>query len=193
MSNVSKNPYLDCVTMISGLCFWIMCFDGDEEAAVMGSWGGRILVVVIVLVMLVMSLLRLDLKNKNKKVVVLGVDVLNNDGWAWRKYGQKPIKGSPNPRNYYRCSTTKDCLARKQIERNTEDTSKFIVSYYGDHLHPRPTHLSSNAGNTRSTRFGVSHTTLPAQSPISSSSLPSASSFSPTKSMKEDEFRINEE
>ncbi|KAI3705757.1 hypothetical protein L1987_75998 [Smallanthus sonchifolius] len=50
----------------------------------------------------------------HKRVVKLREEELNNDGWAWRKYGQKPIKGSPYPR----CSTTKDCLARRQVERN---------------------------------------------------------------------------
>nr|QWQ79547.1 WRKY transcription factor protein 29 [Zanthoxylum armatum] len=31
-----------------------------------------------------------------------------SDSWAWRKYGQKPIKGSPYPRSasYYNTTTT---------------------------------------------------------------------------------------
>jgi hypothetical protein len=27
--------------------------------------------------------------------------VVPSDLWAWRKYGQKPIKGSPHPRYVY--------------------------------------------------------------------------------------------
>nr|AHK06855.1 WRKY5 [Gentiana rigescens] len=39
-------------------------------------------------------------KNQNKRVVVqaIGTEGLPSDMWAWRKYGQKPIKGSPFPR-----------------------------------------------------------------------------------------------
>ncbi|KAI7740542.1 hypothetical protein M8C21_005931, partial [Ambrosia artemisiifolia] len=37
-------------------------------------------------------------KNQQKKVVVeLTQEELCSDTWAWRKYGQKPIKGSPFP------------------------------------------------------------------------------------------------
>nr|QIN97380.1 WRKY43 transcription factor [Isatis tinctoria] len=69
--------------------------------------------------------------------------------WAWRKYGHKPIKGSPYPRNYYRCSSSKGCLARKQVERSNLDPNIFIVTYTGEHTHPRPTHRNSLAGSTR--------------------------------------------
>ncbi|KAG6427177.1 hypothetical protein SASPL_111417 [Salvia splendens] len=69
--------------------------------------------------------------------------------WSWRKYGQKPIKGSPYPRGYYRCSTSKGCLARKQVERNRSDPGMFIVAYTAEHNHPMPTHRNSLAGSTR--------------------------------------------
>ncbi|KAL8148338.1 putative WRKY transcription factor 27 [Apium graveolens] len=90
-------------------------------------------------------------KNQHLKMVYqMTQEELSGDTWAWRKYGQKPIKGSPYPRNYYRCSTLKGCPARKQVEGSPTDSTIFIVSYTGEHAHPRPTHRSSLAGSTRS-------------------------------------------
>ncbi|KAK1279033.1 putative WRKY transcription factor 35 [Acorus gramineus] len=60
------------------------------------------------------------------------------DQWSWRKYGQKPIKGSPYPRGYYRCSTSKGCSAKKQVERCSTDGSIFIITYSSTHNHPDP-------------------------------------------------------
>lgn len=60
------------------------------------------------------------------------------DTWAWRKYGQKPIKGSPYPRGYYRCSSSKGCPARKQVERSRVDPSMLVVTYAAEHNHPWP-------------------------------------------------------
>ncbi|KAH7442348.1 hypothetical protein KP509_03G084000 [Ceratopteris richardii] len=57
------------------------------------------------------------------------------DDYAWRKYGQKPIKGSPYPRGYYKCSTVKGCPARKHVERARDDPTMLIVTYEGDHSH----------------------------------------------------------
>ncbi|KAJ8761844.1 hypothetical protein K2173_005416 [Erythroxylum novogranatense] len=61
-----------------------------------------------------------------------------SDSWAWRKYGQKPIKGSPYPRGYYRCSSSKGCPARKQVERSRVDPTKLVISYSCEHNHPWP-------------------------------------------------------
>jgi WRKY transcription factor 25 len=36
----------------------------------------------------------------------------------WRKYGEKIVKGSTNPRSYYKCSH-QGCQAKKIVERNT--------------------------------------------------------------------------
>ncbi|KAE8662152.1 putative WRKY transcription factor 27 [Hibiscus syriacus] len=89
-------------------------------------------------------------KNQPKRNVChVTADNLSSDPWAWRKYGQKPIKGSPYPRNYYRCSSSKGCSARKQVERSNTDPNNFIVTYTGEHTHPKPTHRNSLAGSTR--------------------------------------------
>ncbi|XP_057970810.1 probable WRKY transcription factor 49 [Malania oleifera] len=57
-----------------------------------------------------------------------------DDGYKWRKYGQKYIKNSRNPRSYYRC-TNRRCSAKKQVERSSEDPDALIVTYEGLHLH----------------------------------------------------------
>ncbi|KAK9147046.1 hypothetical protein Sjap_006949 [Stephania japonica] len=67
-----------------------------------------------------------------------------SDFWSWRKYGQKPIKGSPYPRGYYKCSTSKGCSAKKQVERCRTDASILIITYTSNHNHPGPD-ISSTA------------------------------------------------
>ncbi|KAM0916947.1 hypothetical protein ACQ4PT_009936 [Festuca glaucescens] len=62
------------------------------------------------------------------------------DEYSWRKYGQKPIKGSPYPRGYYKCSTVRGCPARKHVERALDDPAMLVVTYEGEHRHsPVPT------------------------------------------------------
>ncbi|CAI9777446.1 unnamed protein product [Fraxinus pennsylvanica] len=57
------------------------------------------------------------------------------DNYSWRKYGQKPIKGSPYPRSYYKCSSVNGCPARKHVERALDEPTMLIVTYEGDHKH----------------------------------------------------------
>ncbi|XP_038884402.1 probable WRKY transcription factor 57 [Benincasa hispida] len=56
------------------------------------------------------------------------------DGYRWRKYGQKAVKNSPFPRSYYRCTNSK-CTVKKRVERSCEDPSVVITTYEGQHCH----------------------------------------------------------
>ncbi|XP_038683766.1 probable WRKY transcription factor 12 isoform X2 [Tripterygium wilfordii] len=60
------------------------------------------------------------------------VDVLD-DGYKWRKYGQKVVKNSLHP-SYYRC-THNNCRVKKRVERLSEDCRMVITTYEGRHNH----------------------------------------------------------
>lgn len=61
------------------------------------------------------------------------------DGYRWRKYGQKAVKNSPFPRSYYRCtSTSSSCNVKKRVERSFNDPSIVVTTYEGQHTHPSP-------------------------------------------------------
>ncbi|XP_017973861.1 PREDICTED: disease resistance protein At4g27190 isoform X2 [Theobroma cacao] len=62
---------------------------------------------------------------------------LLDDGYKWRKYGKKQVKGNPNSRNYYKCSTVA-CPVKKRVERDPLDTRYLITTYEGMHNHESP-------------------------------------------------------
>ncbi|MQM02458.1 hypothetical protein Taro_035226 [Colocasia esculenta] len=70
------------------------------------------------------------------------VDILD-DGYRWRKYGQKVVKGNPNPRSYYKC-TNPGCTVRKHVERASHDLKSVITTYEGKHNHDVPAARNNN-------------------------------------------------
>lgn len=115
------------------------------------------------------------------------------DSWSWRKYGQKPIKGSPYPRGYYRCSSSKGCPARKQVERSCLDPTKLLVTYSCEHNHPIPTTTKHHHHNPTTTSAAAAAATNAAPIATTTSTSTSTSSTTaadnvPVKLATEDEY-----
>jgi len=53
-------------------------------------------------------------------------------------------------RGYYRCSSSKGCLAKKHVERSRNDPNMLVITYNSEHNHPWPTQRNALAGSTRS-------------------------------------------
>ncbi|WOL11350.1 putative WRKY transcription factor 20 isoform X3 [Canna indica] len=77
------------------------------------------------------------------------IDILK-DGYRWRKYGQKVVKGNPNPRSYYKC-THPGCSVRKLVERASHDLKSVITTYEGKHNHEVPRSSISGKSHTAAT------------------------------------------
>lgn len=57
------------------------------------------------------------------------------DGYSWRKYGQKKILNSKFPRCYYRCTHKHflGCKAIKQVQKLEDEPHMFHITYFGHH------------------------------------------------------------
>ncbi|XP_047973927.1 probable WRKY transcription factor 50 isoform X2 [Salvia hispanica] len=67
-----------------------------------------------------------------------------DDGYKWRKYGKKMVKNSPNPRNYFKCSSG-GCKVKKRVERDCLDSSYVITTYQGTHNHASSTYYCTSS------------------------------------------------
>nr|QIN97364.1 WRKY27 transcription factor [Isatis tinctoria] len=60
---------------------------------------------------------------------------IDEDKYAWRKYGQKEILNTKFPRSYFRCThkPTQGCKATKQVQKKEQDPNMFQITYIGYH------------------------------------------------------------
>ncbi|KAL2650284.1 hypothetical protein R1flu_018412 [Riccia fluitans] len=75
-----------------------------------------------------------------------------DDGYTWRKYGQKDIKETQFPRSYYRCTHKNElgCPASKTVQRSDQDPDYYVVIYKGKHVCPmveRYIHVPADISN----------------------------------------------
>ncbi|RRT45261.1 hypothetical protein B296_00040924 [Ensete ventricosum] len=68
-------------------------------------------------------------------------------------------------RGYYRCSSSKGCQARKQVERSLAEPGMLVITYTAEHDHPVPNHRNSLSGSTRQK---LPHPSSAAQPPLAS-------------------------
>jgi hypothetical protein len=74
--------------------------------------------------------------DKKYQPASLPIDKPADDGYNWRKYGQKQVKGSEYPRSYYKC-THLNCPVKKKVERAPDGHITEII-YKGQHNHDKP-------------------------------------------------------
>ncbi|KAL6846386.1 hypothetical protein ACP4OV_023834 [Aristida adscensionis] len=89
-------------------------------------------------------------RQPSRAIRVRGTDYSLDDGYSWRKYGQKEILGAKHPRAYYRClhRHSQGCQATKQLQRTDHDPDLSDVVYHGVHtcvqLKPAPSTAQSS-------------------------------------------------
>ncbi|GAM17447.1 hypothetical protein SAMD00019534_006220 [Acytostelium subglobosum LB1] len=78
---------------------------------------------------------------------------ISSDGYQWRKYGQKNVKGTSFPRSYYKC-TYPGCKVKKQLEKRA-DSDEFHIQYKGEHTHGSPLTTRVNVNDQDSFKNSV--------------------------------------
>ncbi|CAK9145224.1 unnamed protein product [Ilex paraguariensis] len=66
------------------------------------------------------------------------------DGGFYQSSYRLPVQNAKSAKGYYRCSTSKGCSAKKQVERCRTDASMLIITYTCSHNHPGPDLATTN-------------------------------------------------
>lgn len=109
------------------------------------------------------------------------------DGYNWRKYGQKQVKNSDHPRSYYKCSHP-NCPVKKKVERCQDGHITEIV-YKGSYNHPLPPpshHFQDVHGEILGTKLSASLNTADQLAEISAVETREAVDSSPVLSNEDD-------
>ncbi|KAI3759958.1 hypothetical protein L1987_50345 [Smallanthus sonchifolius] len=71
-------------------------------------------------------------RGKDVSTITKVSSTLFDDGYAWRKYGQKVILNSKHQRCTYKFEQR--CQATKQVQKIDDEPSKYKIIYYGHHI-----------------------------------------------------------
>ncbi|KAF2580727.1 hypothetical protein F2Q68_00006938, partial [Brassica cretica] len=79
----------------------------------------------------------------DERVIIQMKSEENNldDGYSWKKYGQKLIMGNQNTRLYNICVNKRlayGCDVKKHVERRADNAKSLVITYYGNHEHDAP-------------------------------------------------------
>ncbi|KAK6943732.1 WRKY domain [Dillenia turbinata] len=96
-------------------------------------------------------------------------DRTSYDGYNWRKYGQKQVKGSEYPRSYYKC-THPNCPVKKKVERSFDGQIAEIV-YKGEHNHSKPQPAKRSSSSTQGQGLVSDGTGRGMNAPVSNNQL----------------------
>ncbi|WOL01879.1 putative WRKY transcription factor 70 [Canna indica] len=79
-----------------------------------------------------------------------------DDGYTWRKYGQKDIQSAKYPRSYFRCTNKHDqgCMAIRQVQVSEEDPTSYVITYLGEHTCRDPLMAASTLRSSHLICFG---------------------------------------
>ncbi|XP_071738425.1 probable WRKY transcription factor 70 [Rutidosis leptorrhynchoides] len=74
-------------------------------------------------------------RRKKSSTYTKVTSTLIDDGYAWRKYGQKVILKAKHQRNYFRCThkIEQGCHATKQVQKTNDEPPKYKITYNGHH------------------------------------------------------------